>query len=291
MRSAPDRLPSSLAAPRISARAWLALAAGVGCAACAYAGLYPRFDDGKLRVVLALTSAPFGAAVVAAALGATSAARAFWRTLFLAALLGMASIVLPAAILSNQKHGDLVIVCLFGFLFGAPTGLLYGIPLAILAADGHRHVQTATHVATDRAARAGGCWLIIFGLVALVGTQLLDTPRTEYDREMFRDGPASFWPSVVACMVAFAGVLSIARAMLRSRSRSAWLARVRAGLEPAFGLRPADSRDPVGALPRIGEGTTVVEWYPEDRGDATAYRTAASGVAVALVEDGTATTP
>lgn len=286
MRSSAGLLPSSLAAPRISARAWLALAAGLGCAACAYAGLYPRFDDGKLRLVLALTSAPFGAAVVAAALGARSAARAFGLTLLLAALLGMASVVLPAAILAGEHGGsNFVMGCIVGFVLGAPTGLIYGMPLAILTAYGHRHVRAQTHEGTDRAARVSGSWLFFVAIVGLVIAQTLDAPTTDYSSRPFMFVPPSPLPSIVACVVALGGVLFIAQATRRLGARTAWLGRVRVGLEPAFRLRAADVRDRVEGLPRVSDGATVVEWLPDDT---TAYRMAASGIAIALVDDRTA---
>lgn len=286
MRSSTVPLPPSLAAPQISARAWLALAAGVGCAVCAYAGLYPRFDDGKLRVILALTSAPFGAAVVAAALGARSAARAFGVTLLLAGLLGIASVMLPAAILSSRHGGnDFAAGCIIGAIVGAPTGVVYGIPLAILAALGHRQVRAQSHEATDRGARVSGSWLFFVALLGLLGTQALDQPTMDYDVTPYASIPPSPLPSIVACVAALGGVLLIAHATGRLRSREAWLGRVRVGLEPAFRLRPVDARDRVEGLPRISEGATVVEWCPDDRGEATAYRTAAAGVAIALVDD------
>jgi hypothetical protein len=272
---AASALPISLVAPRISARACLVIAAGVGCAVCAYAGLYPRFDSGALRIVLALTSAPFGAAVMLGALKARTAARAFGMTLVFAVLLGVASALLPLAILVN-RHSDeqLIVGCLFGCFFGAPTGLLYGIPLAILAACGHRHVQTATHEATDRAACISGSWLFFIGLIALLGTQGLDGATS-----------SAALPSVVACAAALGGVVTLARAAGRERRRSTWLWRVREGLEPTFRVRPADSRDGVDALPRLGDGATVVEWCPQDGSGPSAYRSPASGVAIAVVDD------
>ena len=259
---------------------------------CAYAGLYPRFDDGKLRVVLALTSAPFGAAVVAAALGARSAARAFGRTLLLAGLLGAASVILPAALLAQQGgNASFVIGCLFGFFFGGMTGLVYGMPLAILTALGHYQVRTATYDATDRAARISGGWLFFVGLLGLLGTQTFDVPKAAYVDDAYIPPPPqpSPAPSIVACVAALGGALGRARAVGRLRNRSAWLERVRAGLEPTFRLRPVAARDRVEELPRIAEGGTVVEWCPDDDATGaatsyrTAYRTSASGVAIAFI--------
>lgn len=279
-------LPSPLAASRISARGLLAIAGGIGCAASAYAGLYPRFDGGSLRLVLALTSAPFGAAVVAAALGARSAARAFGRTLFLAALLGTASIVLPVAILAWTKgpgvnFGACIIV---GFCFGAPTGALYGLPLGILSAIGHGHVQTATHECTDHAARVSGVWLFLIGMLGLVATLALDSPTTDFTAEGQPLIPMPRVPAVVAGAAALVGLGIFAHAVWRQRRRAAWLGRVRQGLEPAFRLRLADVRDHVEGLPRVSDGGTVVEWLPDEIGATTAYRMSASGIAIAVID-------
>ena len=261
--------PLPLSAPRLSARLWLALAAGLGCGACGYAGLYPRFDDGSLRIILALTSIPFGAAVVAAGVGARTAARAFALTILLAAILGVASIMLPAAALADDHSGDrFMAMCAFGAFFGAPTGAVYGIPLAILVAASHRHVRVRTHEGTDRAVRIAGLWLIAIAFLALEGTLTFD---------------GFGLPATLAGVAAFTGALVVAHAILRLRRRSSWIDRVRSGLEPAFRLRPADLRDGADRLPRLGDGTTVIEWLPDD--SRSAYRMAASGIAVAVVCD------
>lgn len=285
MRSATGVLPSSVSAPRVSARLWLALAAGLGCAVCAYAGLYPRFDEGRFRVVLALTSAPFAAAVVAAALDARSWQRAFGRTLAMAMVLGVASTIIPAAMLTTHGGGEFVLAVFFGMFFGAPTGGLYGLPLAILAALGWRHVHAQTHEATDRAARLAGAWLFVVALVGLAGTCLLDLLWRAWPTGMI--APSSL-PSMLAAAAAIAGGAVVVRAWVRARRRSAWLSRVRSGLEPAFRLRAADVRDRLDGLPRIREGLTVVEWCPDEVDGTTAgtaYRVAAVGTAVAIVDD------
>jgi hypothetical protein len=270
----------------MSARLWLALAAGVGCGACAYAGLYPRFDEGKLRLVLALTSAPFAAAVVAYALSAKSATAAVGRTLLMASVLGIAAIVVPAAILSRHGTPEFVMSCCFGAFFGAPTGAIYGGPLALLAGEGWRHVNANTHEGTDRAARLGGLWLVVISLLATTGTLFLDAPRFDGMTESMVE--PSRLPLVFAVGAACAGALVVARATLRARRRSGWIARVRAGLEPMFRVRAVDLRDPVEALPRVGAGAPreVVEWCPDELSTATsgtAYRVAAVGTAVLVV--------
>lgn len=269
------------ATPRLSARAWLALAAGIGCGVCGYAGLYPRFDEGALRLILGATSAPFAAAVVAYSLSARSASRAFGRALLLSGLLGAASIVIPAAVLTHLGN-DFVGACLFGSFFGAVTGVLYGVPLAILASKGHQHLQTSTHDATDRAARVAGVWLAVLALVALLTTRGLDRPVEDYATHAMTY--PSTLPTIVACLAALAGIGAVALATLRLKRRRAFIERVRLGLEPAFRMRVADPRDPIAALPRLGDGATVIE-VVLDEASGSAYRVSAAGTAVALVSD------
>jgi hypothetical protein len=263
-------LPAWLVDPSISARTWLAVAGGLGCAVTAYAGLYPQFDQGELRHVLALTSAPFGAAVIAAALSAKTAARAFGRTVFLAGLLGTASTIVPAALLARSHGGEFAMMAVFGVFFGAPTGMMYGLPLGVLAALGHRHVQTPTHAANDGAGRVAGTWLGAAGMVALLGVAALGGPLL---------------PTIGALAAAFAGFVLLVRATLRQSRRAAWVARVRGGDEPDLRVRPIDRRDPVALLPRLALGNSVVEWCPTVP-ETSAYRQhPVLGTAVAVVAD------
>lgn len=284
-------LPSSLTAPRLSARAWLALAAGVGAGVCGYAGLYPRFDDGSLRIVIALTSAPFGAGVVAAASSARTPGRAFGLALLLATILGMASVVLPAAVLMHDAVGQFVFGCVFGAIFGAPMGAFYGIALALLTKLGHEHVQAQTHEATDRAARIAALWLLVVGLVALAGTLSLDGAREAIVAGEFQtraEHAPLHLPACVAVAGSLMGAVVTAVASWRIRRRSSWIARVRSGLEPAFRLRAADPRDRIEGLPRLGRGATVVEYVAGESSPATAgtaYRVAAVGTPIAVVSD------
>lgn len=285
MRHGTGLLPRSLSDSPISARLWLALAAGAGSAVCAYAGLYPRFDGGSLRVVIGLTSAPFAAAVVAHALSRQSAVRAFGTTLVVSAVLGIASTMIPAAIITWNHSNEFVIACFFGAFFGAGTGVVYGIPLAILAAFGHRHVHAETHEATDRASRIAGTWLVFLAVIGVAGTCLLDEPTFDPMTEtMSKASPA---PALLGCAALLAGALAVTVASMRLRRRKAWLARVRSGLEPRFRLRPIDLRDRIDGLPRLSNGITVVELLASEGpdGSGSAYRTAATGTAVAIVED------
>lgn len=290
MRSAQAPLPSSLAPPRLSPRLWLALAAGLGTGVCGYAGLYPRFDEGSLRFVIALTSVPFAAAVVATSLGARTPRRAFGLAVLLSAILGVASTIVPAAILTSSHSSEFVPACMFGAFFGTPTGALYGLPLAVLSACGHRHVRAQTHEATDHAARVAGVWLFFVALLGLVGTLSLDEPKMDWAASVMM--PPSRLPALLAIAVGITGLAVSLRSLARQRNRSAWIGRVSAGLEPAFRLRPIDLRDRVAELPRLSSTNvpcadpTVVEWLPDALSDAasgTAYRANAAGTAVALV--------
>jgi hypothetical protein len=263
-------LPRGIARSRLSATGWVALAASLGAGACAYAGLYPRFDDGQLRVVLALTSVGFGAAVAAYAARARTAGAAVGRALGMAVVLGVASTVLPSAILSHGS-GSFFVFMLFGVVFGGVTGLLYGIPLALLAGCTQRDVASPSAAGADRAVRNAGLWLAIVATLAVVGASGLD------------ERAAGAAPMAVSVAIALAGLFAMARACVRLARRDAFLARVRDGHEPRLRLRVIDARDDLREVPCLGEGETVVEWLAEDADTTTAYRAAAVGVPVAIV--------
>jgi hypothetical protein len=263
--------------------------------------MYPRFDDGNLRIVLAATSAPFAAAVIAASVGARTPARAFGASVLFAALLGIASIMIPAAILSHDHSNEFFVACFFGSFFGAPTGALYGIPLAILAALGHTHVRAATHEATDRGARLAGGWLLAIGLLAAMSARLLDEPKMDWATST--SIPVSPVPIYIALAASVAGLALVSRSIYRLTARANWIARVREGLEPEFRIRAIDTSDRLEGLPRLGANVrvadeqpssdhvpAVLEWLPEEEPETTdgpAYRTSAyrstNGQAVAIV--------
>jgi hypothetical protein len=286
MRQGTGLLPASLSDSPISARLWLAMAAGVGSGVCAFAGLYPQFDNGSLRGVIALTSVPFAAGVVAYGLGARTAAVAFGKTLFAAAVLGMASTVIPAVILTWKNPNELVPAAFFGAFFGAATGVVYGIPLGILSAAGHRHVHVHTHEGTDRASRVGGIWLFVLAAIGIAATAVFD--HGDWNALTESMTPPSPAPALAGSAAALGGALVVLVASLRLRRRHAWLSRVRAGLEPAFRIRPAELRDGIDGLPRLGNGICVIEARVDALLDPTAgsaYRSPAAGTAVAIVDD------
>ena len=251
---------------------------------CAYAGLYPRFDEGSLRLVIGLTSAPFAAAVVAYALSTRTTVRALGAALAGAFVLGAASTVIPALILTWNHPGEMGIAAVFGAFFGGATGVTYGVPLAILASLGHRHVHVQTHEGNDRAARIAGLWLFAVAAIGVTGTCLLDHSKMDWHTDM--PIPPSPLPALVGCVVAMTGSLAFLVATMRLRRRAAWLSRVSAGLEPSFRLRRMAAHDQLAGLPRLGSGSAVVEFIADVPGKgALAYRTAAMGTAIAIAPD------
>jgi hypothetical protein len=276
----PNPLPRSLLTRRLSPRAWAVLSASVGGFASGFAGLYPRFDDGKLRLVLAVTAAFFAGALVAGATARRSRAAAFALAVAVATVLGVGATILPAAILAAEdNHGGIFVAGLFfGTIFGAPTGFVYGLPLALLSAIVQPAVASGSLGAADRAARASGLWLVPVALVALAGTLALDAPRAD----VVAPSALALLASVLGLVVAVAGHVRLAR-------RASWVSRVSSGGEPGFRVREIDPRDPIELLPRFGDGGLVVEWNPSEASPESAhrgaYRGAASGVAVALVDD------
>lgn len=286
MRLGTDLLPSSLTDSPVSARLWLALAGGIGSGVCAYAGLYPRFDEGSLRVVIALTSAPFAAAVVAASLNAKSAARATGMTIATAALLGIASTLIPAGIITRNRPSEFVAACFFGVFFGAGTGVVYGLPLAILSTFGHRHVHAQSHEGSDRACRIAGIWLAIAAIIGVAGTCSLDMTKWNPTLETtVSEVPAPAYAGGAAALVA---ALAVSGSTIRLRRRKMWLSRVASGLEPSYRIRPIEMRDAIDGLPRLGAGASVIEYLAvegPERAVGSAYRVAAVGTAVAIVDD------
>ncbi|MBS2011950.1 MAG: hypothetical protein JST00_03620 [Deltaproteobacteria bacterium] len=254
-----SELPAFLRIPRVSARAWVAIAVALGCAVAAYAGMYPRFDDGRFRIALALTCAPFGAVLAAYAVAAKTRARAFFRALLMSGVLGVAATVVPGFLLAKRDLEAMPLVLLFGAVFGFPTGAVYGVPIAVLASVTQRRVvadqayidgfsSTADRLASnDRVARVAGGWLALGGIVAAFATWELDVCFGDSDREPWR-----VIPFLVAIASTGLGLAVVARAWWRLRKRTAWVARVQAALEPGFRLRPVDVRDDLEGIPRLG---------------------------------------
>jgi hypothetical protein len=273
---APSGVLPRFFASRASATTWAALAAGLGVACCAFAGLYLTVDEGKLRVLLAAIAGPAASAVIFFAMRGTSALDATLRALGMAVILGAACTMIPGMALALGSGGEsgfgaFVFIAMFGSVLGAIFGFAYGLPLAALAGLVKHLSRRGSHDGDDRAGRASGVFLACAGgVAALAGPMVLKAEELAATSEVA--GVA-----LVALGLAVALVLQI-----RIVTRSRWVARVRAGLEPCFRVRVADEAEAFDDLPRLVEGAeTVVEWHPGS--ELGAYRTSAEGRPVAIV--------
>ncbi|AKU99626.1 hypothetical protein AKJ09_06290 [Labilithrix luteola] len=253
------------------------VAASLACASVAYAGFYPTFDGGELRLLLGISTALLAPVVIHVAMNSPRRKFAVIRTLTLATALGAASTLVPATILLSNSHGGEVlgVVCTLGVLAGLPTGFAYAIPLAFLVYLTYPLVQAKTYDAADRVTMRAGTWTAAGGAFALVVSTWLMKSMTERSHDVL--------PPWVALATVAAGVVATVVGDVRLRRRAAWVARVRQGLEPEYRSRPVEARDPVDQLPCLSAGATVIEWRPGS-GDG-AYRSAAVGTALAVIED------
>jgi hypothetical protein len=254
---------------KISATMWVGLAGSVGAGTAAFAGLYPQLDDGKLRLLLAAIAAFLGGPLAAWASRARSWGHVTGRLLGVAAVLGIAATVPPAIALLGFAASPLAVlygVLIFGVVLGAPTGMSYGVPLAIIASIGRRHAADESHTGTDRAQRAAGIFMIVIGTFSAGVAPRLNTEWT--------------LPFVVSLVVVASGIVIAVRAQLRVRERAGFVWRVTSGLEPGFRLRAIDPHDDLGSLPRLAGGEMVIEQVS----GSTAYRSTALGTPVAVVD-------
>lgn len=231
-------------------------------------GLYPRLDDGALAPLVGVCAAVLGSLGMHASLGATNAGGAAVRALLLSILLGTMTAIIPGLVLAEGRVESLPLIVMFAGILGAPTGFVYGAPLAILARLAQPLTQDTSQDAADRLKWISAIWL---GLVSAMGACLLG---------LVGEGISTAGLVALGSVPFAVGVGAVAR--LRLRARAAWTERVRVGLEPAFRIRVATALDPVDALPCVAEGSSVVEWVGEA---AEPYRAPAVGVALARVAD------
>lgn len=264
----PAALPSSIVSSPRRARLRVAVVAGAAVSACALAGCWPRFADNVLlRATLGVTSAVLGAVVLVIALCARSRAGAAARALGMSVVLGFVSTIPPSMILAWEDSQGFGAYLVFGFFFGSFTGLVYGVPLAILAERTWDDVQAWTHDGTDRATRTAAFWAIFPILVAFGASLGFDvTPLAML-------GACGAFAAFVIAGLAFAW------SQARIAQRRAWVARIASGDDPRWSLRELGPHDDVGALARLGAGHFVVEHREAE----AAYRVAANGRAVAVV--------
>lgn len=281
-------LPTLLRPARVSPRGWVIAASSLAAAVAGFSGLYPQLDGGKLRPILAFTAALFAPAIVGASSRLGSRAKAIGATFALAAVLGVVATVIPAAILTlgDRLPGSMfALAMMFGLALGAPTGLVYAIPLAVLGGAAHPHLKADARLDSGaRVARFAGTWLAFVSMFGFAVTFTLDASRLSYlyyaptILEVFY----VVSPAVLAALVALVGIGVAVRAHLHLRAAHRFVARVEAGREAGYRLRDAGTSEDL-ALPACGPGLRVLEWRPGGHGDESAYRTAAAGVAVARV--------
>lgn len=255
----------------MSATMWVGLAASIGGASAALGGLYPQFDDGKLRVLLGITAATFAGPLVAWASRAGSWGHVVARLLGVAMLLGIAATV-PAAmiLLDGNVFAAVYGIIALGFIFGSITGLLYGIPLAILAAVAQRNVADASHTGNDRAQRAAGLWAMAIGAF-VAGMSHVVNRESEW-----------MVHSLLAIAIAVVGGFVALAAQRRINERARWILRVITDLEPSYRLRKPDPNDDLSSLPRLAGGAFVIERFSDPT--PYAYRRQAFGTPVAVVD-------
>lgn len=277
--STPPGLPRFVATAAMTARGRVMVSASLACGAVACAGFYPTFDEGKLRLVLGFSSALLAPIVIHVAMNSPLRKFAVLRALMLATAFGPVSTLLPAAILLSTSHGGdvLGVVCTLGVILGLPTGLAYGVPLAILVHLTHPLVRAGTYDARDRIEIRAGAWTAVGGAFALA-LAIATCVTTKSFGESFELVPAA-----VAILILAIGSVTMTAGYARLRQRAEWVKRVRQGVESEYRLRPLEARDPVDRLPCLSRGASVIEWRPT-MGEG-AYRSAAVGTALAIVED------
>jgi len=277
-------VPASILSDPDAAKRRVAFIAGVAAAGAGLAGIFLRFDDGVLiRLSIAFTSAIFGALVVFVALSARETWGAIGRALGLSTVFGMVSTVLPSMILASHDSTPFAAFLIVGAFFGSFTGFVYGLVLAAVAGLTWKDVAAQTHDGADRAMRTAGVWALFPGLLSTWIATGYDARRqlsewaSEADRNAYGVAvPLGVIGAGLTIAVALAFVI-VARRRLRRRSE--WLSKVALGPSSQWTVRALGPHDDLTKIPRLRDGFTVLE----HRDVASAYRTNATGQAVAVI--------
>lgn len=247
-----------------STRGQVQLAAAIGCSLLAFGGLYPTFDNGKLAPLLAVLAAVAALVVTRKALQRRGRGGAVLSTFAFAAALGVVVPIVPAFVLAGAGK-QLGAALMLAACLGAPVGLIYAIPLAILVGAVHPHLGTGAYASEQRVARFAGCWAAaLCGLAVLV--RLLGPATMARFAAPFAV-PTLFAP--LLCVPVFALAVAL-RAHLRLRRARSWGGRVVAGLEPGLRARLREPHELLPSLPQVEDGDYVIESLPV--GDEAAYR-------------------
>lgn len=278
-----ELLPRSVLSSPHRARAWVAAIAGVASGGAALAGCWIRFQDGlSYRLVIALTSALFGAVAIDVALKARDPWAAIGRTFGLSTVLGIVSTIIPAFMVAAEDHFPIAACLVGGLVFGAFTGVFYGFFLAAVAGLTWKQIASRTHDGADRAALIAAGWSIVPALGTLYVAMSTDyAALSEWASEAQQAahrvaGPLGLFAGgvILSVAVAFAVV-----AYGRMRRRKRWLSVVAFGDHPRWGLRDVGPSDDVAHLPRLGEGSMILE----HRSERAVYRANATGEAIAIL--------
>jgi hypothetical protein len=235
----------------------------------AYGGFYPPIDEGKVRIVMWISSTVLGALLATVALRAPTWRQAVAATFGLAAVFGWVNAFVGGIALMVPELKEPAVLFLFAGVFGVPVGLLYGIPLSLLVAPVHRGVRSASLDGADAAKAWASLWAALAGLAPLGLTHTLGS---------------SLLPAVPGLTLSAVALISLAYHARRLFARRAWMERVRAGKEPLLRVRPAGPED-LADLPRLADGVSVVELLPTAAAVDGVYRSGAAGVPLAIVAD------
>ncbi|WP_437910493.1 hypothetical protein WME95_22400 [Sorangium sp. So ce327] len=222
--------------------------------------------------VVALSTALLSLILVRFALRATTARVASLRCVWGGALAGALNAGLSLAGMGVIRHGDmgsalweLVGGSLFGSIFGGPLGFVFGASYAVVVVSAVRARLDPSHDGPDRVLTTVGVWLFLGGACA----------------ELARQGvPVAVSPSRLAVL----GLGLAALGAARRYARRAWLARVAAGVEPAWQLDVLRGEEQgAGLLPlirpdgRLQDGVLLYRAPGHDR-----YRSVAPSTPAAL---------
>lgn len=247
----------------------MVLASSLGAGVTALVGFFPDFSKSEalIRIAVVVGAAAFGASL---AWSVTARPRTRVSTMVMAILMGGLYgffNTIPASMILSVSQSERFFACLFfGVVFGVPTGMMYGSVIGLLALLILDPIARDTVDSFERG-------VLRLSLVSFLGSVLNVAFALTTGTLMFTVALA--WAALMLAIVL--------ATLWRRQRRARFMARVRAGTEPRYILRPVHPDDPQ-TLVRIADGTTVLEWRPEHENE-SAYRSSAGSVPLAIVND------
>ncbi len=268
--------PVRALAPLSKAKLRAAVYASVAAvsSAAALVGAYPFSTDretspGYYTLVLSTPALAMLAMRVVMSRKGASPGRAVGSLVALATLFGVINAVFGAVALAVAAGNPamLVIATFFAVLFGAPTGIVYGLAMSPLAGAAAAWMPRKELDADERLLFACAAWVGVAALGLVGATAALGL------------GVLAVASAITLTVL---GVALAAVGAARRASRARWIARVRSGLEPRFRVRVASSIEPASEPSdeliklRVGEDEPeeLLEWLPDTVGGA--YRAGAA---------------